>query len=113
MFTIDPPHRIAAAPGHMNHGMNTSNITDRSPRIADFQSAPSEAPRPVRKNRIRNPKTHTSIAEKRPDFGAAPCSKPSSEPCAEQNHLRENIEKIAKPKIRVQPGSDTHHIASL
>jgi hypothetical protein len=113
MFTIDPPHRIASAPGHMKHAMNTSNITDRSPRIADFQSAPSEAPRPVRKNRIRNPKTTTSIAEKRPDFGAATCSRHGSTMCAEQNHLREKIRKIAKTKIRVQPGSTPHCIASL
>jgi hypothetical protein len=49
MFAIDPPHRIASAPGHMKHAMNTSNTTDRSPRIADFQSAPSEAPRPMQK----------------------------------------------------------------
>jgi hypothetical protein len=113
MFAIDSPHRIAAAPGHMKHAMNPSNITDRSPRIADFQSAPSEAPRPMRKKRLRNPKTHTSIAQKHPDFGASTCSNPSSEPCAEQNHLREKIGEIAKQKIRVQPGSAPYRIASL
>jgi hypothetical protein len=36
-----------------------------------------------------------------------------SRTCAEQNHLREKIEKIAKPKNRVQPGSALHRIASL
>jgi hypothetical protein len=113
MFAIDPSHRFASAPGHMNHAMNTSNINDRSPRIADFQSAPSEAPRPLRKNRLRNPNTTTSIAEKRHEFGAATCSKPSSEPCAEQNHQREKIGEIEKTKNRMQPGSDTYRIASL
>jgi hypothetical protein len=97
----------------MKHAMNTSNITDQPPRIADFQSAPSEAPRPMRKNRLQIRKTHTSITLKRHYFGAATCSKPSSEPCAEQNHLREKIGKIAKQKIRVQPGSDAQQIASL
>jgi hypothetical protein len=97
----------------MKHAMNPSIITDQPPRIADFQSAHGSGPRPVRKNRIRNPKTHTLIAQKHHHFGAAPCSKPSSELCAEQNHLRENIEKIAKTKIRVQLDSDTHRIASL
>jgi hypothetical protein len=101
MFAIDPPHRIAAAPGHRKHAMNTSNITDRSPRIADFQSAPSKGPRPVRKNRIRNPKTHVSIAQKRHHFGALTCSRHGSRMCAEQNHLREKIGKIAKTKNRV------------
>ena len=67
-----------------------------SPRKAAFQSAPPEGPRPVRKNRIRNPKTHASIAQKHPHFGAATCSKHDSRTCAEQNHLRENIGKIAK-----------------
>jgi hypothetical protein len=97
----------------MKHAMNPSNITDHPPRIADFQSAPSEAPRPLRKNRIRKPKTHVSNGQKRPDFGAATCSNPSSEPCAEQNHLREKIGKIAKPKIRVQGDPDSQSIASL
>jgi hypothetical protein len=113
MFAIDPPHRIAAAPGHMKHAMNTSNITDQPPRIADFQSAPSEAPRPVRKNRLRKQKTHTSVAQKQPHFGAATCSRHGSTMCAEQNHLRENIGEIAKPKNRVQPGSALHRHASL
>jgi hypothetical protein len=97
----------------MKHAMKPSNITDQPQRIADFQSAPSEAPRPVQKNRIRNPKTHASIAQKHPHFGAATCSKPSSEPCAEQNHLREKIEKIAKQKNRVQLSSVPRCIASL
>jgi hypothetical protein len=113
MFAIDPPHRFASAAGHMKHAMNSSNITDQPQRIADFQSAPSEAPRPVRKNRIRNQKTHVSNGPKRPNFGAATCSNRSSEPCAEQNHLREKIEKVAKPKNRVQGDSGTHQIASV
>jgi hypothetical protein len=113
MFAIDPPHRIASAPGHMKHAMNTSNITDQPQRIADFQSAPGEGPRPVRKNRIRNPKTHASIAQKHPHFGAATCSKHDSRTCAEQNHLREKIEKIAKQQNRVQPRAAPRCIASL
>jgi hypothetical protein len=67
-----------------------------SPRKADFQPASAEGPRPVRKNRLRSRKTLASIAQKRHDFGASRCSKRSLEPCAEQNHLRENIGKIAK-----------------
>jgi len=47
------------------------------------------------------------------DFGAATCSRHDSRASAEQNHLREKIEKIAKPKNRVQPGSDAQQIASL
>jgi hypothetical protein len=113
MFAIDPPHRIAATPGHMKHAMNPSNITDQPPRIADFQSAPGSGPRQVRKNRLRKQKTHTSIAQKRHHFGAATCSTHGCRMCAEQNHLREKIEKIAKTKIRVQLGSAPHCIASL
>jgi len=67
-----------------------------SPRKADFQPASAEGPRPARKNRLRSKKTLASIAQKRHNFGASPCSKRSLEPCAEQNHLRENIGKIAK-----------------
>jgi hypothetical protein len=59
----------------------------RSHRKADFQSAPASDPRPLRKNHPRSRKTHPSIAEKRHDFGATPCSNRPSEPCAEQNHL--------------------------
>jgi hypothetical protein len=50
---------------------------------------------------------------KRLDFAAATCSKNDSRTCAEQNHLREKIEKLAKPKNRLQPGSDAQQIASL
>jgi hypothetical protein len=82
-------------------------------RIADFQSAPGSGLRKMRKNRIQNPRTLTAIAQRRPNFGAATCSKPSSEPCAEQNHLREKIEKIAKTKNRVLLSSAPHCIASL
>ena len=64
-----------------------------SPRKADFQPASAEGPRPVRKNRLRSRKTLASIAQKRHNFGASPCSKRSLESCAEQNHLRENIGK--------------------
>jgi hypothetical protein len=93
--------------------MTTSNITSRSLRKADFQPAPAEALRPVRKNRVRSRKMLASIARKWYYFGASPCSKRSLESCAEQNHLRENIGEIAKEKNRVQGDSDTHHIASL
>jgi hypothetical protein len=64
-----------------------------SPRKADFQPASAEGPRPVRKNRLRSKKTLASIAQKRHNFAASPCSKRSLESCAEQNHLRENIGK--------------------
>ena len=94
MFAIDYPHRIASAAGHMKHAMKPSNITCRSPRKAVIQSAHEEAPRPVRKNRLRIGKTDAFSDRKRLDFGAAPCSKLSSAACAEQNHLREKIEKI-------------------
>jgi hypothetical protein len=93
--------------------MTSSIIPEQSQRIADFQSAHDEAPRPVRKNRLRSGKTDAFSDRKRLDFGAAPCSKLSSAACAEQNHLREKIEKVAKPKNRVQGDSGTHHIASL
>jgi hypothetical protein len=49
-----------------------------------------------RKNRLRIRKTLISIAQKYHDFGASRCSKRSLGSCAEQNHLRENIGKIAK-----------------
>jgi hypothetical protein len=65
-------------------------------RKADFQSASALGLRPVPKNRLRIRKTLASIAKKHYDFGASRCSKQSLEPCAEQNHLRENIGKIAK-----------------
>ena len=84
-----------------------------SPRKADFQPAYAEGPRPVRKNHLRIRKTLASIAQKRHNFGASRCSKRSLEPCAEQNHLREKIEKIAKEKNRVHFDSDAQHIASL
>jgi hypothetical protein len=86
---IHYPHRIASAPGHMKHAMNTSNITDQPQRIADFQSALSEAPRPARKNRLQIRKTHTSIAQKRNHFGAATCSRHDARASAEQNPLTE------------------------
>jgi hypothetical protein len=113
MFAIDYPHRVASAPGNMKHAMKYSNITSRSPRIADFQSAHAEAPRPVRKNRLRIGKPDAFSDQKRHYFGASTCSTLSSAACAEQNHLREKIEKIAKSKNRVQPGSAPHGIASL
>jgi hypothetical protein len=97
----------------MKHAMKTSNITCRSQRKAVIQPAHDEAPRPVRKNRLRSGKTDAFGDQKRIDFGAATCSKRPSAACAEKNHLREKIEKVAKPKNRVQPGSDAQHIASL
>jgi hypothetical protein len=42
------------------------------------------------------------------DFGASTCSKRSSEPCVDQNHLRENIEKIAKEQNRLHFDSDAN-----
>jgi hypothetical protein len=93
MFAIDPPHRIAAAPGHMTIAKKSSNIISRSSRKADFQPASAEGPRTRRKNRFRIRKTLASIAQKRHNFGASRCSKRSLESCAEQNHLRENIGK--------------------
>jgi hypothetical protein len=97
----------------MTTAKKSSNITSRSPRKADFQSASALGLRPERKNRFRIRKTLASIAQKRHNFGASRCSKRSLESCAEQNHLRENIGEIAKEKNRVQGDSDTHHIASL
>jgi hypothetical protein len=82
-------------------------------RKADFQPASAEASRPVRKNRLRSKKTLASIAQKRHDFGASPCSKRSLGSCAEQNHLRENIGEIAKQQNRVHFDSDAQRIASL
>ena len=67
-----------------------------SPRKADFQPASAEGPRTRRKNRLRIRKTLASIAQKYHDFGASRCSKRSLGSCAEQNHLGENIGKIAK-----------------
>jgi hypothetical protein len=96
MFAIDPPHRFASAPGHMTTAKKSTNITSRSPRIADFRSASALGLRPVQKNRLRIRKTLASIAQKRHDFGASRCTKRSLGSCAEQNHLRENIGKIAK-----------------
>jgi hypothetical protein len=97
----------------MTTAKKSSNITSRSPRKADFQSASAEGPRPVRKNRLRIRKTLASIAQKRHDFGASRCSKRSLESCAEQNHLRENIGEIAKEKNREHFDSDAQRIASL
>jgi len=99
MFAIHHSHRFASAPGHMTIAKKSTNITSRSPRKAAFRSAPALGLRPVRKNRLRIRKTLASIAQKRHDFGASRCSKRSLEPCAEQNHLRENIEKIACTSI--------------
>jgi hypothetical protein len=96
MFAIHHSHRFASAPGHMTTAKKSTNIISRSQRKADFQSASAEGPRTRRKNRLRIRKTLASIAQKYHDFGAAPCSKRSLESCAEQNHLRENIGKIAK-----------------
>jgi hypothetical protein len=93
--------------------MTTSNIISRSPRIADFQSAPGKAPRPLRKNRLRSKKTLASIARKRQDFGASPSSKRSLQSCAEQNDLREYNGKIAKEKNRMQGDGAFQRIASL
>jgi hypothetical protein len=93
MFAIHHSHQFASAPGHMTTVMTTSNITSRSSRKADFQSASAEGPRTRRKNRLRIRKTLASIAQKRHNFGASRCSKRSLESCAEQNHLRENIGK--------------------
>jgi hypothetical protein len=95
MFAIDPPHRFASAPGHMTIVKKSTNIISRSPPKVDFQPASALGLRPERKNRLRIRKTLASIAQKYHDFGAAPCSKRSLESCAEQNHLRENIGKIA------------------
>ena len=96
MFSIHHSHRFASAPGHMTIAKKSSNATSRSSRKADFQSASAEGPRTRRKNRLRRRKTLASIAQKYHDFGASRCSKRSLKPCAEQNHLRENIGKIAK-----------------
>ena len=96
MFAIHHSHRFASAPGQLTTVMTTSNITSRSPHKAAFQPASAEGPRTRRKNRLRRRKTLASIARKRHDFGASRCSKRSLESCAEQNHLREKIEKIAK-----------------
>jgi hypothetical protein len=96
MFSIQHSHQLASAPGHMTTVMTTTNITSRSPRIADFRSASALGLRPEQKNRLRIRKTLISIAQKYHDFGASRCSKRSLEPCAEQNHLGENIGKIAK-----------------
>ena len=103
MFAIHHSHQFASAPGHMTTAKKSSNITSRSPRIADFQSASAEGLRIGRKNRLRIRKTLASIAQKRHDFGASRCSKRSLESCAEQNHLRENIGKsceIEKSRAR-------------
>jgi hypothetical protein len=86
---------------------------EKSQRKAVIQPAHEEAPRPVRKNRLRNPKTTTSSAQSCSSFGASICSIHGSRMCAEQNHLREKIEKIAKSKNRMQGDSVTHHIASV
>jgi hypothetical protein len=113
MFASHHSHRFASTAGHMTTAKKSTNITSRSSRKADFQPASAEGPRTRRKNRLQSRKTLASIAQKRHNFGAAPCSKRSLESCAEQNHLRENIGKIAKEKNRVHFDSDTHHIASL
>ena len=106
MFSSHDSHRFASAPGHMTIAKKSSNATSRSSRKAAFRSAPALGLRPVRKNRLRSRKTLASIAQKRHDFGASRCSKRSLESCAEQNHLREKIEKIAKEKNREHFDSD-------
>jgi hypothetical protein len=85
---------------------------ETSQRKAVIQPAHGEAPRPVRKNRLRIDKTDAFSDRKRHNFGAATCSRHDSRTCAEQNHLREKIGKIAKSKNRVQPDYDSHRIAS-
>ena len=101
LFSSHHSHRFASAPGHMTIAKKSTNITSRSPRKADFQSASAEGPRTRRKNRLRIRKTLASIAQKRHNFGAAPCSKRSLGSCAEQNHLRETIgESCEREKSR-------------
>jgi len=103
MFASHHSHRFASTAGHMTTAKKSTNITSRSPRIADFRSASALGLRPERKNRLRIRKTLASIAQKYHDFGASRCSKRSLEPCAEQNHLRENIGKsceIEKSRAR-------------
>jgi hypothetical protein len=101
MFSIHHSHRFASAPGHMTTAKKSTNITSRSPRIADFRSASALGLRPERKNRLRIRKTLASIARKRHNFGASRCSKRSLGSCAEQNHLRENIgESCEREKSR-------------
>jgi hypothetical protein len=97
----------------MTTAKKSSNITSRSPRKADFQSASAEGLRIGRKNRLRIKKTLASIAQKRHDFGASRCTKRSLESCAEQNHLRENIGEIAEQQNREHFDSDAQRIASL
>jgi hypothetical protein len=62
---------------------------------------------------LRIGETDAFSDQKQLDFGASTCSKLSSAACAEQNHPREKIEEIAKPKNRVQLGSALHRTASL
>ena len=113
MFAIHHSHRFASAPGHMTIAKKSSNATSRPSRKAAFRSASALGLRPVRKNRLRSRKTLASIAQKYHNFGASRCSKRSLESCAEQNHLREKIEKIAKEKNREHFDSDAQRIASL
>ena len=113
MFSIHHSHRFASTAGHMTIAKKSTNITSRSPRIADFRSASALGLRPERKNRLRIRKTLASMARKRHDFGASRCSKRSLESCAEQNRLRENIGEIAKQQNRVHFDSDAQRIASL
>jgi hypothetical protein len=96
MFSIHHSHQLASAPGHMTTVMTTSNITSRSLRKADYQPASAEGPRARPKHRLRSRKSLASIAQKYHDFGVSRCSKRSLGSCAEQNHQRENIGKIAK-----------------
>ena len=96
MFSIHHSHQLASAPGHMTTAKKSTNITSRSPRIADFRSASAEGPRARPKHRLRSRKSLASIAQKYHDFGVSRCSKRSLGSCAEQNHQRENIGKIAK-----------------
>ena len=93
--------------------MKSSIIPEQFQRKAVIQPAHDEAPRPVRKNRLRSGKTDAFSGQKRHNFGAATCSRHDSRTCAEQNHLREKIGKIAKSKNRVRPGSALYRIASL
>jgi hypothetical protein len=113
MFASHHSHRFASAPGHMTIVKKSTNIISRSPPKVDFQPASALGLRPERKNRLRIRKTLASIAQKYHDFGASRCSKRSLEPCAEQNHLRENIGEIAEQQNRVHFDSDAQRIASL
>jgi hypothetical protein len=63
MFAIDYPHRITSTAGYMRHAMKSSIIPEQSQRKAVIQSAHDEAPRPVRKNRVRSAKRMLLVIE--------------------------------------------------